>query len=128
MPKIESIFEKMLAEGMVARARTSAVKRLNKQVYNIEKMFRSKGLDVEVDEADVSDFSSRIEVQFGLNKKFKKSQIVSITIYDVDDYLVELPAAVAISIGSENYSKFSDLRKTKRYLIALYQKVFGAQN
>ena len=107
----------LLCEGKVARARTHAIRTLNSKAKSIADSLSNVGMESEVIEAsDNIDSFSRVESQFGKNKYFDHSQVVSITVHDVDDYVVELPVSISISIGLSNYNKLNGLRATKTYL------------
>lgn len=109
-------------EGSVAKIRSRAIKLLNQKAYNISGFAESLNIESDVTEA-TDDNSAIVEVQFGQNKLFKKSQVIAITIYDGDDYVVELPGAISIFLNIKNHKKFKDLRTTKLFLKRLKQKL-----
>lgn len=113
-----------MSEGKVARARTQAIKTLNSKAKSIAGFLDKNGKESDIIEAsDSIDSFARVEAQFGMNEHFDRSQVVSITIHDVDDYVVELPAVLSMVTGAGNYAKLKGLRATKSHLNDIINKL-----
>jgi len=111
-----------LTEGSVAKARSRAIKILNQKAYSILGFVEALGLDGDMTEATDSN-QAIVEMQFGKNKLFKKSQVTAVTIYDGDDYVVELPAAISIFLDTQNHRKIKSLRDVKTFIRKLNEKL-----
>ena len=114
----------LLDEGKVAKARTQAIKTLNNKAKNIANSLENSGRPADVIEASNSiDSFARVESQFGRNDYFDKSQVVSVTVHDVDDYVIELPVVISMFTGMKNYSKHNGLRAAKSHLKDVITKI-----
>lgn len=123
---IEDKLGLILQEGKVAKARSAAIRNLSKYAKNISNTFDDMGINTDIVDASVDNPVAVVELQFGRNDVFKSSQVVNVTIYDNDDFSVELPVALSLHLGIDgNYQKFTNLRSTKRFLKQLHKKVFS---
>lgn len=113
--KEKPYLDKNITEGTVAKIRSRATRLLNQKAYSILGFAEALDLDGDITEATDSN-QAVIEIQFGNNKLFKKSQVASVTIYDGDDYVIELPAAISMLLDISNHKKIKNLRDTKTYI------------
>lgn len=115
----------ILSEGLISKSRSKSIRLLNKRLHEILIFTKDIGLEAEPLEAsdNMQYLFSRLDIQLGHNKLFKKSQVMSVTIYDVDDCTVELPVAVSIVLDIDNYKKIRGLREIKVFLKNLKSKL-----
>lgn len=116
--------DKMLEEGLVSKSRSRAIRALNDKARRIYNFAEKLGLDPDVSEVASMTDDAVVEFQLGNNKKFKKSQVASVTVHDMDDYVVMLPMAVTMYLDVEGYKKLSSLLETKRYIKEIYQRLY----
>lgn len=121
---ISKMLYQVLSEGLISKSRSKSIRLLNKRLREIFSFVKDFELEVEPLEAsdNMQHLYSRLDIQFGHNKLFKKSQVVSVTIYDVDDCTIEIPVAVAIVLDIDNYKKLKGLRDIKLFLKNLILK------
>ena len=119
------MLHKIISEGLISKSRSKSIRFLNKRAKEILNYVADFKFETDIIGAtdNMQYLYSRIDIQFGRNKLFKNSQVVSVTIYDVDDCTIEVPVAVAIVLDVDNYKKLKGLRTIKLFLKELYTKL-----
>jgi len=122
---ISKMLHKIISEGLISKSRSKSIRFLNKRAKEILNYVADFKLETDIIDAtdSMQYLYSRIDIQFGRNKLFKNSQVVSVTIYDVDDCTIEVPVAVAVVLDVDNYKKLKGLRAVKLFLKELYTKL-----
>jgi len=109
--------DELLEEGIVARARSRAIRALNDKAQKIHNFAQKLKLESDITEVSSSeDTTAIVEIQFGNNELFKNSQVVNVTVHDVDDFVVWLPMALSIYLEMENHHKFKNVVQVKSFI------------
>lgn len=126
MSSLKQLLNKVLSEEDVSDLKGDILNSLNDKASQLYRYSRALGFETDVvyiTDVNENPNFTKIELQLGKNDRYINSQIASITVYDGDDIVVELPLAVAVDLGKQNYYKFSTLRDTANMLRELRQSI-----
>lgn len=126
MSSLKQLLNKVLSEEDVSDLKGDILNSLNDKASQLYRYSRALGFETDVvyiTDVNENPNFTKIEMQLGKNDRYVNSQIASITVYDGDDIVVELPLAVAVDLGKQNYYKFSTLRDTANMLRELRQSI-----
>ena len=127
MSKLNKLAGRLLIEQLdVSDLRGDMLNTLNDKASQIHRYARALGFDsdtVYITDPTETPLFTRVEMQLGKNNRYANSQVTSVTIYDNDDVVVELPLAVSTDLGIQNYYKFSNLNEVAKMLRQLRKSI-----